>query len=527
MPGPRRLSQARRTRPAPCSGSRRCSRHPCSRSVSRCRSKAPTPAASRSSTSSSSRRRSCYGWEAGALLAAIGTLTQLLQHRPAIRVDVQRGRLRRRRRARRPVDHLDRHAEGRRARRGRRHRRLRGLLGQPAADHARRRGPLEAVLRSPRAHEHRRHRHPVRADGVRGADPRRALATIGGALGGAGRAAARHLALPALDVSRAPRDAARADRSVDGPGQSPPLPRAAAARAGRRGRGRSAAEPLPRRPRRLQAYQRPCTATRPATASCRRPRRGCARAARRSASAETSSPCSSPSTTRRRRSTTADVDRRTASRHAARALDEQITVSAGVATFPVQGVGRDELIRLRRQRSLLGEGARQEPRARLPARGRRARRPEEARAGRRPRCAVRGGGEPRERGRRARRLRRRPRRARRPSSRRGSPTRMGLDPDEVELDAPGRQAARRRQARRPGRDPPQARAADGGGAADARAPSAGRLPHAREPRRRSGRRVRAPPSRATGTAPAIRTACTATTSRSARGSSSSPTRSTR
>ena len=92
---------------------------------------------------------------------------------------------------------------------------------------------------------------------------------------------------------------------------------------------------------------------------------------------------------------------------------EQVTVSAGVATFPVQGVGRDELDPLRGQRPLLGEGAREEPRAQLPARGRRAGRAEEARGRRRSRCALPRRRQPRARGRRARRLRGQPLRARR------------------------------------------------------------------------------------------------------------------
>ena len=66
---------------------------------------------------------------------------------------------------------------------------------------------------------------------------------------------------------------------------------------------------LPRH-RRLQADQRPVRPSRPATACSRRSRRGCARAARRSASAATSSRCSCRASTSRRRSTIARVDRR-------------------------------------------------------------------------------------------------------------------------------------------------------------------------------------------------------------------------
>ena len=113
----------------------------------------------------------------------------------------------------------------------------------------------------------------------------------------------------------------------------------------------------------------------------------------------------------------------------------------------------------RGQRALLGEGARQEPRARLPPGGRRARRAEEARGRRRPRRALPRRGEPR----RAR--------STRATSTTGSHServadlaariaeRMDLDPEQVELVAPRRRASRPRQARRPGGDPAQARAA--------------------------------------------------------------------
>ena len=67
----------------------------------------------------------------------------------------------------------------------------------------------------------------------------------------------------------------------------------------------------------------------------------------------------------------------------------------------------------RGQRALLGEGARQEQGARVPARGRRARRAQEPRRQRRPRGARPCGRDPRPRRRRARRLRGQPLAARR------------------------------------------------------------------------------------------------------------------
>ena len=236
-----------------------------------------------------------FGWEAGALLAAIGTLTQLLQHRPAMRVAYNAAvfggaaAL-----AGLSIEWLDTQTR-RRARSLAVARGVRRLLGQPAPDHARRRGPLEAFAsRHSCARTHGGTVIPfaLMASAAlmlvvlwqRSRDPLRR----------ARRAAARDLALPALDVPRAARDAARADRSADRARQPPPLPRAAAARA-RRGRTR----------RRLRSAcasststtssrSTTSTATRPATAFSPRSRRGCARAARRSVSAATSSPSCCP-----------------------------------------------------------------------------------------------------------------------------------------------------------------------------------------------------------------------------------------
>ena len=174
-----------------------------------------------------------------------------------------------------------------------------------------------------------------------------------------------------------------------------------------------------------------------------------------------------------------------------------VTVSAGVATYPMQGSGRDELIRLadsalywakkdgkNRVRAYAAESIlRGQPRA------------DRGHAG--PRGAVPGGREPGEGGRRARRVHGKPLAARRRvlGANRAPPRRRRRS---GRADPARRQPPRPRQARDPGGGPPQAGRAERGGAAHPRAASADRLPDAREPRRPARRRVGPPSPRALG-----------------------------
>ena len=194
---------------------------------------------------------------------------------------------------------------------------------------------------------------------------------------------------------------------------------------------------------------------------------------------------------------------------------------------PVQGARPRRADPARRQRALLGEGARQEPRA--PATGRMS-------SSWRSSSASRPAPTGRARSARPPASRRpstpaTPTRAATPSGSASSPraiaTRLGLDTEQVELTRLagrlhdlGKLAIPEEILRKPG-------TLDRVRAARARAPSADRLPDAREPRRRSGRRLGAPPSRALGRSRLPGRPARRGRSRSARGSSSSPTPMTR
>ena len=152
-------------------------------------------------------------------------------------------------------------------------------------------------------------------------------------------------------------------------------------------------------------------------------------------------------------------------------------MSAGVATYPQHGVERSELVRVADSALYMAkEQGKNTVRVYRPdvielAELRRL-------AEGRPRRPPARGRQPRPRRRRARRLHRQPllhgRRARRPRGQAHGP-RLRVD----RADPARRQPARPRQAGHSGGDPPQARPAERGRAPRARAPSADRLPDAR------------------------------------------------
>ena len=97
--------------------------------------------------------------------------------------------------------------------------------------------------------------HRLRDHGLADADAGRAVGALALPLGRARRSARRHRALPALRLSGARGDAARAHRSAHRPRQPSPLPRAARPRPRRGGAEGPAAERLPARHRQLQGGQ--------------------------------------------------------------------------------------------------------------------------------------------------------------------------------------------------------------------------------------------------------------------------------
>ena len=113
-----------------------------------------------------------------------------------------------------------------------------------------------------------------------------------------------------------------------------------------RGRGEgAAADPLPRRHRRLQADQRPLRPSGRRPRARRRSRRGCGRAARRSGSAATSSPCCCPATTRQRRSTPRPRSSSGSRRSSSTSIGRSRSAPASRRSRS-RASSRDELIRL-------------------------------------------------------------------------------------------------------------------------------------------------------------------------------------
>ena len=224
-----------------------------------------------------------FGWQAGVIVAAGGpTVTHLIGHRPPLRVAyngsmfalaaLAGGARRSSRSRRRSVGALI----ARVAVCG-----VPLLLGrQPRADQRGARRQLRQAVLQADLGQREADDGAVRADGVGGADARRALGALAGALDGARRPAARDRALPALDVRGAEGDAARAHRPADRASATTATSTSGcSASSRRRSRTATVAHALPRRHRRLQADQRPL---RP---SGRRPRaragRGAAAAGRR------------------------------------------------------------------------------------------------------------------------------------------------------------------------------------------------------------------------------------------------------
>ena len=206
-----------------------------------------------------------------------------------------------------------------------------------------------------------------------------------------------------------------------------------------------------------------------------------------------------------------------------------MTVSAGVATYPDAGHRPRRADPARRQRALLGEGGRQEPRPRLRARV-------DPRAHRARSSSPTGPTAPRA----TAPPRASPRRSTRATPTPGShservgelagadraPARRSTTP-QVELTRLAAQPARPRQARDPGGDSPQAgraqRRRSGSCSSAIRRSATGCSRASASSRSPTGSST----TTSAGTAPAIRTGCAASRSRSARGSSSSPTRTTR
>ena len=182
----------------------------------------------------------------------------------------------------------------------------------------------------------------------------------------------------------------------------------------------------------------------------------------------------------------------------------------------------------RRQSALPREGAGQEPasRSRRADRGGSRSSPCRSTVDRPSSRAVPRGLDARPRRRRARRLRRQPLRASL-GARRADRRAARADPRRARARPPGRPAARPRQAGGAAGDPAQGRPAVGRGAPGDRAPHRDRLADGSRASASGLSRAGCSTTTSAGTAPAIPSSCTARRSRSARGSSSSPGRSTR
>ena len=327
-------------------------------------------------------------------------------------------------------------AARRRRRRGarpRRRGRLRPVHGQPDLDHRRRRRELAPLALRARPHEHPLDDRAVLADGLGGADAGRALAALAVPLGGARRPAARDPALPARDRPGAARHAARADRPADRARQPPALPRTPRAGAAVRARACVSRSRSASSTSTTSSGSTTASATRPATASSRR----LASRLRQTGEAFRLGgdefalllPGYDEDSALDRRGVGRRSDRGAEARAGRLGHRQRRRRHLAAARRRARRAGP-----ARRQRPLLGQGVRQEPRPRLPARRDRARRAQAAGGRPRPRRPLPRRREPRAGRRRPRRLhgqplpaRRRPRSAHGAAAR-ASPTRRSSSP---------------------------------------------------------------------------------------------------
>ena len=363
-----------------------------------------------------------FGWQAGVIVAAGGpTVTHLDRPSPAAARRLQRLDVR----ARRACGGAHRRADpgelDRRAHRPARGRGVRLLLGrQPRPDQRgarsqRRQAVLQADLGQREADD-----GAVRAHDVGGPDARRPLGALACALDGARRPVARDRALPAVDVRGAEGDAPRADRPAHGPRQPPPLPRATAARAraggaASRSRSRLCLVDIDDFKQINDRYGHP-VGDRVLGQVAARLRQGGESFRLGGDEFAVLLPGLDP---RDGVSVARSIVERV-ERGAARP-DRLGDGERGRCDVPGAGRRPRRADPARRQRALLGEGRRKEPRAHLRARARRAQAAAAARGGNRPRGALPRSGEPREGRRRARRIHGQPLGAGRASSRRASP----------------------------------------------------------------------------------------------------------
>ena len=241
------------------------------------------------------------------------------------------------------------------------------LLGrQPDPDQRRPLGHLRPLLLHDRAREHDADDCAVRVHGLGCADADRPLGAPAGALDRARRPAAGDRSLPALDPQGHAGDATRPDRPAHGSRQPSELPRAAPARARRRGARGLVARALPRRLRRPEERQRPLRT--PGRRPRARPGRLAPAAGRRGVPARRRRVRGAPAPARRAAGDgRGALDRRTRRRARRRGRGPRDRERRR-RDVPDAGLRAGRADPARGQRALLGEEGRQEPRPRLRGR---------------------------------------------------------------------------------------------------------------------------------------------------------------